>query len=88
MPLKVGVERQGNVKITEGSQTFVVHIKFEVVEAFTYTCPYALKFTAMIRQQTNAPTLSIALDTDMAQYDNLVITPDEIGLVTLTGIWL
>jgi uncharacterized protein (TIGR02145 family) len=74
--------------VQSSGTTFQVHIKFEAVEAFTYTCPYALKFTAMIHQQTNAPTLSVALDTNMAQYDDLVITPDEIGLVTLTGEWL
>jgi len=75
-------------KVQSLGSEFQVHIKFEAVEAFTYTCPYALKFTAMIYQQTNAPTLSVALDTNMVQYDDLVITPDEIGLVTLTGEWL
>lgn len=67
---------------------FQVHINFEVAEAETYVCPYALKFTAMIHQQANAPTLSVALNTDMAQYGNLIITPDAVGIVTLTGQWL
>ena len=62
-----------------------VFIDFETVEAFTYTCPYALKFTSMQHQQPNAPALSVALDTNMAQYDDLVITPDAVGLVTLIG---
>nr|WP_319268296.1 hypothetical protein [uncultured Draconibacterium sp.] len=65
-----------------------VYIDFEAVEAFTYTCPYAMKFTAMNHQQANAPTLSVALNTNMAQYDDLVITPDAVGLVTLIGIKL
>jgi hypothetical protein len=62
--------------------------KFEVVEAFTFVCPHALKFTSMSHQQTNAPTLSVALNTNMAQYDNLIITPDAVGLVILTGVYL
>lgn len=71
-----------------GSDTFMVHLIFDAAGAITYPCPYALKFTAMIHQQTNAPTLSIALNTDMAQYDNLDVTADAAGLVTLTGSWL
>jgi len=62
--------------------------KFEVAEAFTFVCPEALKFTSMEHQQVNAPTLSVALNTNMAKYDNLVITPDAVGLVILKGIYL
>jgi len=62
--------------------------KFEVAEAFTFVCPAALKFTSMEHQQVNAPTLSVTLNTNMAQFDNLVITPDAIGLVIMKGIYL
>ena len=67
---------------------FEVHIDFEVAEAFTYTCPHALRFTSMEHEQENAPDLSVGLDTDMDQYDDIVITPDATGLVTLKGIWI
>lgn len=62
--------------------------KFEVTEAFTFVCPEALKFTSMEHQQTNVPALSVALNTDMAKYDNLIITPDAVGLVILKGVFL
>lgn len=62
--------------------------KFEVAEAFTFVCPAALKFTTMERQQVNAPTLSVALNTNMAQFDPLIITPDAVGLVILKGVYL
>ena len=67
------------------ADSWEVFIDFETVEAFTYTCPYALKFTSMQHQQPNAPALSVALGTAMAKYDELVITPDAVGLVTLIG---
>jgi len=71
-----------------GGDTFLVHLKFEAVGSIVYTAPYACKFTAMKYSQTNAPTLSVALDTNMAEYDDLTVTADATGLVTLTGIWL
>ena len=71
-----------------GGDTFLVHLKFEEVGAIVYTVPYACKFTSMIHQQANTPSLSTALNTNMAQYDDLTVTPDAIGLVTLEGIWL
>lgn len=71
-----------------GGDAFLVHLKFEEVGAIVYTVPYACKFTSMIHQQVNAPALSVSLNTNMAQYDDLTVTPDAIGLVTLEGIWL
>ena len=65
-----------------------VYIDFEKVEAETYKCPYALKFTSMEHEQANAPVLSVALNTDMVKYQVLTITPDALGLVTLKGILL
>ena len=70
------------------SSQFQVHIRFEAIGAKEFECPYACVFTAMIHQQTNAPTLSTALNTNMAQYDVLTVTADAVGLVTLTGTWL
>lgn len=71
-----------------GGDTFLVHLKFEAVGSIVYTAPYACKFTAMKYSQTNAPTLSVALDTIIAEYGDLTVTADATGLVTLTGIWL
>lgn len=71
-----------------GGDTFVVHLKFEEAGAIVYTAPYACKFTAMKHSQANAPTLSVPLNTSLAEYNNLTVTVDTTGLVTLTGIWL
>jgi hypothetical protein len=65
-----------------------VYIKFEDAIAFTYTCPYPMKFTGMEYQMANAPALSVALNTDMTKYQSLIITPDAVGLVILKGVWL
>jgi hypothetical protein len=72
----------------DGGTTFDVHFIFDAAGALTYSCPYALKFTAMINQQANAPTLSTALNVNMTQYQILTVTADAAGLVTLTGTWL
>jgi len=94
---KVTVDAKGRVTGVEevdieggggGSDTFQVHFIFDIAGAITYPCPYALKFTAMIHQQVNAPILSVALNTDMVQYDILTVTADAVGVVTLTGTWL
>jgi len=71
-----------------GGDTFLVHLKFEAVGSIVYTAPYDCKFTAMKYSQTNAPTLSVALDTNIAEYGDLTVTADATGLVTLTGTWL
>ena len=73
---------------SSGSDIFQVHFIFDAAGVITYPCPYALKFTAMIHQQTNAPTLSTALNVDQAQYNNFTVTADAAGIVTLTGTWL
>lgn len=44
----------------------------------------ALKFTAMLHEGTTA-TLSIALNTNMIQYQKLTVTPGAIGLIILIG---
>lgn len=66
---------------------YVLNIDFAVVEAFIFNVPAAMKFTSITSEGT-APTLSIALNTDMARYDKLTITPTALGLVTLTGTLL
>lgn len=73
---------------TSGSDTFQIDFIFDVAGTITYPCAYALKWTAMIHQQANAPTLSHALDTDLAQYTAFTVTADAAGIVTLTGTWL
>jgi len=83
-----GVAEILNKPTIPDTSQFQVHIRFEIIGAKEFECPYACKFTAMIYQQTNAPTLSTALDVNLAQYDILTVTADAIGMVTLTGIWL
>jgi hypothetical protein len=66
---------------------FDVYIDFLDTTPFVYNCPYALKFTTQISEST-AATLSVALNTNMAQFDKLTVTPAVIGLVILKGILL
>lgn len=63
--------------------SFDVYIDFAIAGAETYKCPYPLKFTAMEHEQANAPTLSIALNTDTTKYQVQTVTADAPGLVTL-----
>jgi len=63
---------------------FEVYIDFLDTTPFVYNCPYALKFIAMLHEGTTA-TLSIALNTNMIQYQKLTVTPGAIGLIILIG---
>jgi hypothetical protein len=63
--------------------SFDVYIDFEIAGAETYKCPYPLKFTSMEHEQVNAPTLSIALNTNTTKYQVQTVTADAPGLVTL-----
>lgn len=84
------------VEIDEGSviaaaldtSVFQIDFIFDDAGTITYPCAYALKFTEMIHQQANEPTLSHALNTDLAQYTAFEMTADAAGIVTLTGQWL
>lgn len=84
------------VEIDEGSvivaaldtSVFQIDFIFDGAGTITYPAAYALKFTAIIHQQVNAPTLSHALNTDLAQYTAFEMTADAAGIVTLTGVWL
>ncbi len=69
--------------ITEG-ENIEVYYDFKDAIPFTYTCPMALRFLE-VEHEGNAPALSVALNTDMAKYDDLVITPDGPGLVIVRG---
>lgn len=71
-----------------GSDVFQIDFIFDAAGTITYPCAYALKWTAMIHQQANAPTLSHTLNTDLAQYTQFTVTADAAGIVTLTGQWL
>ncbi len=64
--------------------SFDVYIDFLDTTAFTYNCPAALKFTQVISEST-APALSVSLNTNMAQFDKLTVTPAAVGLVILKG---
>ena len=63
--------------------SFDVYIDFAIAGSETYKCPYPLKFTAMEHEQVNAPTLSIALNTNTTKYQVQTVTADAPGLVTL-----
>lgn len=73
------------VPVADNSVT--VRIDFQSLDAFVYTCPTALKFTSQTSEST-AATLSVALNTNMAQFQNLTITPTALGLVILEGVQL
>lgn len=70
------------------TSVFQIDFIFDDAGTITYPCAYPLRWTAMIHQQTNAPTLSHALNTDLTQYTNFAVTADAAGIVTLTGVWL
>ena len=61
-----------------------VYIDFLSVTPFVYNCPYAMKFTAQISEGAGA-ALSSALNTNLAQFQKLTVTPAEIGLIILKG---
>ena len=61
-----------------------VYIDFLSVTPFIYNCPYALKFTSQISEATGA-TLSVALNTNMTQFQKLTVTPTQVGLIILKG---
>ncbi|HCY40431.1 MAG TPA: hypothetical protein DHV48_03620 [Prolixibacteraceae bacterium] len=64
-----------------------IYIDFLDTTAFVFTAPYAMKFTSQTAE-SGAATLSPVLDTVLAQYDDVTITPAAAGLVTLTGVKL
>lgn len=61
-----------------------VYIDFLDTTEFVFTAPYAMKFTAQTSEGADA-TLDPVLDTNLAQYDDVTITPAEAGLIILTG---
>ena len=66
---------------------YVLDINFLDLTPYVFNVPAEMKFIAQESEGT-AATLSIALNTNLAKYDKLTITPSAIGLVTLTGILL
>lgn len=73
--------------IAEDQKKYVLNIDFTVATPFVYNVPQAMKFTS-VAYEGSAPALSIALNTNMARYNKLTITPGSVGLVTLTGTLL
>ena len=61
-----------------------VYLDFLTITPFVYNCPYALKFTSQISEGTGA-ALSVALNTNMTQFQKLTITPTQVGLIILKG---
>lgn len=66
---------------------YTLNVDFTIVEPFVYNVPQPMKFI-LLDYENDEPSLSIALNTDLARYDKLTITPTALGLVTLTGILL
>jgi hypothetical protein len=64
-----------------------IDINFQDLTTFTYVCPVAMKFTSQTSQGT-AATLSVALNTNMTQFQQLTVTPTVTGLVILKGVAL
>jgi hypothetical protein len=73
--------------VIPSDNSVIVRIDFQSLEAFDYTCPVALKFTSQTNEST-AANLSVALNTNMAQFQNLTVTPTALGLVILEGVQL
>ena len=69
-----------------GASDEIVEVYIDFVDnlPYTYTCPVALRFTTL-EYEGAAPTLSVALNTEMAQYQDITITPNGAGLVILKG---
>lgn len=78
---------ENKVKISAADNNIDVYLDFLDTTAFVYNCPAAMKFTQLIYEGYE-PALSVALNTDMAQFDKLTVTPDGIGLVILKGVLL
>jgi len=64
-----------------------VNINFLDLTPYVYNAPKALKFTSQESEGT-AATLSTALNTNLARYAKLTVTPSVVGLITLKGILL
>jgi len=61
-----------------------INIDFTVVTPLVYNVPKAMMLTSQI-SEGSAATLSTPLNTNMPKYRKLIITPTQIGLVTLIG---
>jgi hypothetical protein len=64
-----------------------IYIDFLDTTPFVFTAPYAMKFTTQTAEN-GAATIDPVLDNNLAQYDDVTITPAAAGLVTLTGVKL
>ena len=79
---KMSVDADGvHISDTE----MILELDFLDLTAYVFNCPVAMKFTSQTSEGTNA-TLSTALNTNMALYQKLTITPTQIGLVILKGV--
>lgn len=71
-------------QVPESDNSVEVYIDFLDTTPFVFTAPYAMKFTSQTAEN-GAATLNPVLNTNLAQYDDVTITPAAAGLVTLTG---
>ena len=65
----------------------VIDIDFVDLQPLVYNVPEAMKLTVQESEGT-AAGLGIPLNTNMAKYDKLEITPTQVGLITLKGVLL
>lgn len=73
--------------INAANSAIILELDFLVLTPYVFNCPCNMKFTSQVSEGTDA-TLSVAHDTNMAQFDKLTITPTQIGLIILNGIKL
>lgn len=74
-------------KVQALDNSIEIYIDFLDTTPFVFTAPYAMKFTAQTSEGADA-TISPVLNTDLAQYDDVTVTPAEVGLIILTGTLL
>ena len=65
----------------------VIDINFIDLTPLVYNAPEAMKLTSQVSEGT-AANLNIPINTNMARYTKLTITPTQTGMVTLKGILL
>jgi len=73
--------------INTANAEIILEVDFLDLTPVVFNCPVAMKFTSQDSEGNDA-TLNIALNTNMAQYQKLTITPTQIGLITLKGVKL
>lgn len=64
--------------------TVILNIDFLDLTIFTYNVPMGMTFTNQVSESTDA-TLDPVLNTALNQFDKLIVTPSDTGLIILSG---